>query len=82
MPYEHQLQKVISAMPQIIFYAKLDDHGIRRGNMGQIIAQWWRSVASRVALDLPYWEMRPASYRLIRTAFKTARKADPFLFFC
>jgi len=35
-------------------------------------------VASRVALDLPYWAMRSASYRLIRMAIEMARKAGPF----
>ena len=38
-----------------IFYAEIDDLGVRRGNMGRIIARWWRPVASRVALDLPWW---------------------------
>ena len=33
------------------------------------------TVASRVALDLPYWAMRSASYRLIRMAFGMAHKA-------
>jgi hypothetical protein len=37
-------------------------------------------VASREALDLPYWywAMRLASYRLIRMAIKMACKAGPF----
>jgi hypothetical protein len=57
-----------------IFYAKIDDHGIRRGDTGP-------TVASRVALDLLYWTMRLAPYtpyRLIRMAIEMARKADPF----
>ena len=62
------LRKVISTTPQINFYAKIDDHGIRRGDTGRILAQWQNPVASRVALDLPYWAMRSASYRLIRMA--------------
>jgi len=41
-------------MPQLDFYAKIDDHGILRGDMGQKLARWRRPVASRVALDLPY----------------------------
>ena len=32
-------------------------------------------MASRVALDLPYWAMRSALYRLTRMAFKMAREA-------
>jgi hypothetical protein len=47
------------------------------GNTGQLLAQWKRPVASRVALDLPYWEMHSASYRLIRMAFEMAREAGP-----
>jgi hypothetical protein len=37
--------------PQLDFYAKIDDHGIRQNNTGQILTQWRRPVASRVALD-------------------------------
>ena len=32
-------------------------------------------MASRVALDLPYWEMHSAPYRLIRMAIEMASKA-------
>ena len=46
--------------------------------MGRILAQWLRPVASRVALDLPYWAMGLAPYRLIRMAIKMACKAGPF----
>ena len=35
-------------------------------------------MASRVALDLPYWAMRSALYGLIRMAIEMARKAGPF----
>ncbi len=62
----------------MIFDAKIDDHGVRRGNTGGIITQWWRPVASRVALDLPYWAMRLAPYRLIRMAIEMASKAGAF----
>jgi hypothetical protein len=42
-------------------------------DMGQILARWRHPVASRVALDLPYWEMRSALYhRLIRMAIEMA----------
>jgi hypothetical protein len=66
---------VISQHHNSIFYAKVDDHGNRRGDMGQILAQSRHPVASRVALDLPYWAMRSALYRLIRMAIEIARKA-------
>ena len=62
----------------LIFYAKIDDHGIRRGDTGQILSQLRRPVASRVALDLPYLEMRSALYRLICMAFKMASEAGLF----
>ena len=65
-----------------IFYANIDDHGIRRGNKGPILARWWRPVASRVALDLQLWTMCSAPYalyRLIHMAIEMAREAGPFL---
>ena len=65
----------------LIFYAKIDDHGIRWGNTGQILAQLRRSVASRVALDLPYWAMWLALYHLTRMAFEMACKAGAYFFF-
>jgi len=69
---------VISQCHNSIFYAKINDHGIRWGNTGQIIARWRLQVASRVALDLPHWAMRLAPYRLIRMAIKMASKAAAF----
>ncbi len=79
MPFECQLRKVISATPQLdFFFAEIDDHGVRRGDTRRILARWRFSVASRVALDLPYWEMSSASYRLIHMAFEMARKAGAF----
>ena len=65
-------------MPQLDFFAEIDDHGVRRGNTGQILALWRRPVASRVALDLPYWAMRLASYHLIRSAIEMASKVGAF----
>jgi hypothetical protein len=62
-----------------IFYAKIDDHGVRRGDTEQILAQWWHMVASRVALDLPYWAMRSASYRLIRMAIEMTSEGGAFV---
>jgi hypothetical protein len=37
-----------------------------------------RPVASRVALDLPFWAMRSASYRLIRMAIEMASEVGAF----
>jgi hypothetical protein len=65
-------------MPQLVIYAEIDNHGVRWGDTGQILARWRCPVASRVALDLPYWAMCSASYRLISMAIKKVRKAGPF----
>jgi hypothetical protein len=62
-------------MPQ----AKIDDHGVRRGDTGRILDQWRHMVASRVALDLPYWVMRSASYRLIRMAIEMTSEGGVFV---
>jgi hypothetical protein len=78
MPFERLLRKVISQRHNSIFYAKIDDHGIRWGDTGGILAPWWRPVASRVALDLPYWAMCSAVYRLIRKAIEMANKVGAF----
>ena len=61
--------------PQLDFYAKIDDHGVRWGDTGRIIARWRRPVASRVALTLPHWAMLLAPYRLIRMAIEMVHKA-------
>ncbi len=57
------------------FYTKINDQGVPWGDTGRILAQWQHPVAFRVALDLPYWVMRSASYRLIRMAIQMALEA-------
>jgi hypothetical protein len=67
------------------FRPKLDDHGVRRSDMGRILAQWWRPVASKVALDMLHWAMRLPSHRRIVIAIKMAREGGAFflsLIFC
>jgi hypothetical protein len=71
---------VISQHHNLIFYAKIDDHGIRRDNTGRILTRLRRPVASRVALDLPYWAMRSESYRLIHMAIEMASKVGAFFY--
>ncbi len=61
-----------------MFYAEIDDHGVRRGDTGWILTRWRRPVASRVALDLLYWAMCSAPYHLIRMAIEMAHEAGPF----
>jgi hypothetical protein len=78
VPFELLLQKAISQRHNSIVYAEIDDHGVHRDNTGQILAQWRRPVASRVALDLPYWTMRSAPYHLIRIAIKMASEVGAF----
>jgi len=78
VPFECQLQKAISQRHTSILYSKIDYHGVRRGNTGKIIKRWQRPVASRVALDLPYWTMRWALYRLIHMAIKMTSKVGAF----
>jgi hypothetical protein len=68
------------------FYANIDDHGVRRGDTGQIFAQWWCVMASRVALDLLSWVICLALYRLICMAIEMASEVGAFVrcchFFC
>jgi hypothetical protein len=66
---------VISQRQNSTFYAEINDHGARWGDTGRILARWWRPVASRVALDLLYWAMRSAPYRLIRMAMEMASES-------
>jgi hypothetical protein len=75
-------KKAASQRHNSIFYAKIDDHGVRRGDTGQILAQWRHMVASRVALDLPYWTMRSILYRLIRMAIKMTSEGGAFVCHC
>jgi hypothetical protein len=48
------------------------DHGGRRGDTAQALAQWRHPVASNEALDMLYRAMRPASYRCIAMAIEIA----------
>jgi hypothetical protein len=69
----------VSQRHNSIFYAEIDDHDVRRGDTGRILAQWRRLMASRVALDLLLWVMHSALYRLIRMAIKMASKVGAFV---
>ncbi len=72
----------VSQRHNSIFYAEINDHDIRRGDMGQILAQWRRLMASRVALDLLLWAMRSALYRLICMAIEMASEVGAFVCCC
>ena len=69
----------VSQRHNSIFYAEIDDHDIRWGDTGQILAQWWRLMASRVDLDLLLWAMCSALYRLIRMAIEMASEVGAFV---
>jgi len=60
-------------------FNKFVDHGSRRGNTAQALAQWWHPVASSEALDVLYQAMCPASYRCIATAVEIASDLPSFL---
>jgi len=50
--------------------SKIDDHGVSRSDKGQILAQWWCPVVSKVALDMLHCAMRSASHRRIVMAIE------------
>ena len=60
------------------FYTEIDDHGIRQRNTGHMIAQWWRSVASKAALDMLRWAMCSALHWRIVMALKMAPDGGTF----
>jgi hypothetical protein len=61
----------ISQRHNSIFYSKINDHGIRRGNTGQILARWRHSVASKEALYMLHWEKCLATHRRIVMTIKS-----------
>jgi hypothetical protein len=70
----------ISQRHNSLFYSKINDHGVPRGDTGQILAQWWHQVASKVVLDLVYWAMRLAPYHLICMAIKMASTGGAYFY--
>jgi hypothetical protein len=54
------------------------DHGGRRGDTAQELAQWLNPVASSEAPDVIYRAMRPASYHCIAMAIKIAIDSPAF----
>jgi len=55
------------------------DHGGRRGNMAQALAQWRHPVASSEALDVLHRAMRLTSYRCIAVAIEIVVDLPAFL---
>ncbi len=56
--------------------------GSRWGDMGQVVVQWWRPVASREALDMPHWALPPVLLRHIAMAIEMANNGGAFVCYC
>jgi hypothetical protein len=56
--------------------------GGRWGNTEQVVTQWRRPVASRVALDMPHWAMPSILLRSTAVAIKTAGGRGAFIPHC
>jgi hypothetical protein len=54
------------------FFFEIVDHGGRRGDTAQALAQWPHLVALHEAMDALNWAMHPASHHRIRMAIKIA----------
>ena len=66
-------------MPQLDFIAEIDDHGVRRGDRGQILARWHCPMASRLALlDLLCQAMHDVSHRHTAMAAKMTSEGGVF----
>ncbi len=60
-------------------YNKFVDHGGRRGNTSQALAQWQHpAVAPSEALEVLYQAMRPVLYRRIHMAIEIANDLPAF----
>jgi hypothetical protein len=53
--------------------------GSHWGNTEQVVAQCWRPVASRVALDMPHWVMPSVLLQRTAIAIKTAGGRGAFV---
>jgi hypothetical protein len=53
--------------------------GGRRGNTEQVVARWWRPVASEVALDMPHWGMPSILPWSTTMAIKMAKNRGAFV---
>jgi hypothetical protein len=63
-----------------VCFQQIVDHGGRRGNAAQALAQWQHTVASSEARDVlhRHWVIGHASYRLIRMATKITSDLSVF----
>jgi hypothetical protein len=67
------MQKLGRRCVLLVFISfKIVNHGGRRGNTAQALAQWRHLVALHEATDALHWVMRPALHCRIRMAIKIA----------
>ena len=79
MPLNASFEKRFHKFYNSSFYTEIDDHGVHRGDTGQIIALWRRPVTSRVALDLLHSAVRSAPHQRIIMAIKMAHDGNTFV---
>jgi hypothetical protein len=61
-----------------VLFHEFVDHGGRRGDTAQALAQWLHPVASSEAPDVIHRAMRPASYHCIAMAIEIAIDSPAF----
>jgi hypothetical protein len=61
-----------------VCFFEIVDHGGRRGDTAQALAQWRHPVASSEALDVLHRAMHLASYRCIAMAIEIAIDSSAF----
>jgi len=63
----------------LVVCAKTDDPDGRRGNTLQIVARWWRPVASNVAQDILHRAMCSVLQRWMAKEIETASEGGAFV---
>ena len=53
--------------------------GIRGNETKQVVAQWWRPVASNMALDILHWAVPHESLQCLRMAIEMACNGGAFI---
>jgi hypothetical protein len=67
----HQISQQSLSIVLLLFCLLLPGRPL--GQYGQVVAQWWRPVASRVALDMPHWKMPSVLHRRLYCISASAR---------
>ncbi len=79
VPFNASFGTVISQCRNSIIYSKIDDHGVRRGDTGWILAGWRRPVAHKVALNMLHQAMCLATHRRILMTINMAHNGGTFV---